>query len=727
MRTRLSLFIFSFLILTFFPAISFSSSINLEIIAVTDSKPGEVELTFVSKISNKRSYQITAKPKSGVGLTFSKTYKKRAAGYITHKISPLSSGVDYIFTITATTTKNKLIKSAPYNYLVSSTVPSTPLITKVEATDADEAVVFFTAPKDDGGTPIYYYTVTSNPGAISVIAPIQGSGSVTVTGLTKATTYTFTLTAHNINGSSRAATSPAPITTLAEKIVRTSPTSTSSTTNASTLAAPAFTLSSSSQSVAVGIAITTVTNISTGGVIASYAISPAAPTGLAFSTITGELSGSPTIMASATTYTITATNASGSATQTFAFTVTIGAANKAMITTQPSGAVNAIAFTTQPVIRITDLSENTITTSSSNVVASIASGTGTLTGTTTVAAVNGVATFTNLVITGTAGTFTLTFTPTSLTAATSSSLTLSAGAANRAAITRASVGTSYGVAFTTQPQITIQDASGNTITSSSAAVVTATVSAGGTLVGTATATASSGVATFINLGIKGISGTTYTITYTASGLTSATQSVIPTALTIGAAGQGGGRIFYVAASEAGFSCGPTLSETCYYLEAAPTTGTNNWTDAVYWWSGNNTTLIGVTAQRTAVGTGYANTLAIVTQVDGGNSTEKAGTISRAYGGPNSLTDWYLPSKDELNQMCKWQRGITGTSLTTLTTQCTGGTRNTGSNALGFSDNIYRSSSEFDENFAWYQLFATGGNQGSSFKSAFYRVRPIRAF
>ena len=323
MRTRLSFLAICSLLVSLLTTTTPANSLtaNLEVIAVTDSKPGEVELTFVSKVSNKRSYQITAKPKSGVGLTFSKTYKKRAPGYITHKISPLTSEVDYIFTITATTTKNKLIKSAPYNYLVSSTVPSTPLITKVEATDADEAVVFFTAPKDDGGTPIYYYTATSNPGAISVIAPIQGSGSVTVTGLTKATTYTFTLTAHNINGSSRAATSPAPITTLAEKIVRSSP---ASTTNAPTLASPAFTLSSSSQSVIVNYAITTVTNTSTGGAISSYAISPAAPAGLTFSTTTGQLSGTPTSTQSATNYTITATNAAGSATQTFTLTVTVG-------------------------------------------------------------------------------------------------------------------------------------------------------------------------------------------------------------------------------------------------------------------------------------------------------------------------------------------------------------------------------------------------------------------
>jgi hypothetical protein len=209
-----------------------------------------------------------------------------------------------------------------------------------------------------------------------------------------------------------------------------------------------------------------------------------------------------------------------SATATFTFQV--GSATKAMMTTQPSGAVNGSAFTTQPVVRVTDSGDNTVTLFTGNVVASIASGSGTLSGTTTVAAVDGVATFTNLVITGTAGNFTLTFTPASLTAVTSSSFALAAGAATKVAITRASVGTTDNVAFTTQPQITIQDSSGNTVLSS--AVVTATISAD-SLIGTTTATASSGVATFTGLGIDGTSGTTYTITYTVSGLTVATATV----------------------------------------------------------------------------------------------------------------------------------------------------------------------------------------------------------
>ena len=246
--------------------------------------------------------------------------------------------------------------------------------------------------------------------------------------------------------------------------------------------------------------------------------------------------------------------------------------------------------------------------------------------------------------------YTITATNASGSATQTFTLTVTVGAALKVAVTQASVGTSPGIAFTTQPQITIQDLGGNTITSSTA-VVTATVSTGGTLVGTATATASSGVATFTNLGIRGFGGTAYTITYTAAGLTTATQSVTPSALIVGNTGPGGGKIFYVAATSAGFTCGPTLNEKCYYLEAASTTVTTNpWTDNSYQWSGATSVEIGATARGTAIGTGYANTLAIIGQSGGGNTAERAGTISRAYRGPNNLSDWYLPSQDALREM-----------------------------------------------------------------------------
>jgi hypothetical protein len=104
---------------------------------------------------------------------------------------------------------------------------------------------------------------------------------------------------------------------LAQKIVRSS---TSSTTSAPTLAAPAFTLSNAAETRTVNTAATGFTTTSTGGAIASFAIN-ATPAGMSFNTTTGALTGTPNTVAAATNYTITATNASGSATQTFRLTV----------------------------------------------------------------------------------------------------------------------------------------------------------------------------------------------------------------------------------------------------------------------------------------------------------------------------------------------------------------------------------------------------------------------
>ena len=87
------------------------------------------------------------------------------------------------------------------------------------------------------------------------------------------------------------------------------------------LAAPAFTLSSSTETRTVDTAASGFTINSTGGAIASFAIN-ATPAGMSFNTTTGALTGTPNTVAAATDYTITATNASGNATRTFTLTVT---------------------------------------------------------------------------------------------------------------------------------------------------------------------------------------------------------------------------------------------------------------------------------------------------------------------------------------------------------------------------------------------------------------------
>ena len=541
------------------------------------------------------------------------------------------------------------------------------------------------------------------------------TGALTGTPTSVAGATAYTVTATNASGST---------------------TATFTLTVTAALAAPAFTLSASSENRTVNTAATGFTINSTGGAIASFAIS-ATPAGMSFSTSTGALTGTPTSVAGATAYTVTATNAAGSATQTFTLTVA-AAATAAAITTQPTGAASGSTLATQPVIRIVDANGNTVTSSSVSVVASIASGSGTLSGTTTVTASSGIATFTNLVITGTAGNFTLTFTPTSLTPVTSSSLAIAAGVATAAAITTQPTGAASGSTLATQPVIRIVDANGNTVTSPSVSVVASIASGTGTLSGTTTVTASSGIATFTNLVITATAGnftltftptsltpvtssslsittttisvpaiagvtapvtgatpvstttagtgytgaviwsgspatfasaTTYTATitltpttgytltgvtanfFTVAGATSVTNSVDAGVITavfymVGATGPGGGQVFYVAATP--FNCGPTLTASCTYLEAAP-----DEVDGIYIWASDIAEIPTGTAIGTAIGTGYKNTLAMIGLGDG----NYAGQISRAYRSPNNnLSDWFLPSKDEIYQMCLVKRG-----------------------------------------------------------------------
>ena len=63
-----------------------------------------------------------------------------------------------------------------------------------------------------------------------------------------------------------------------------------------------------------GTLMTSLTPTSSGGVVASYSILPSLPPGLTFSTTTGVFSGTPLVPFVLTTYTVTATNTTGSAT-----------------------------------------------------------------------------------------------------------------------------------------------------------------------------------------------------------------------------------------------------------------------------------------------------------------------------------------------------------------------------------------------------------------------------
>jgi hypothetical protein len=172
--------------------------------------------------------------------------------------------------------------------------PAFTLSSSTETRTVNTAATGFTINSTGGA--IASFAISATPPGMSFNTT---TGSLTGTPNTVATATNYTITATNASGNA-----------------------TRTFTLTVTVAAPAFTLSSSSESKTVNTAITGYTITSTGGTIASYAISPAAPAGLTFNTTTGLLTGTPTEVAAATAYTITATNATSSTTQTFTLTVT---------------------------------------------------------------------------------------------------------------------------------------------------------------------------------------------------------------------------------------------------------------------------------------------------------------------------------------------------------------------------------------------------------------------
>jgi len=126
--------------------------------------------------------------------------------------------------------------------------------------------------------------------------------------------------------------------------------------SASAETAPVFTLSTNIESVAQCASLVGYTMISTGGAVTSYAISPAAPKGLTFSTATGLLSGKPEVVAASSVYSITGTNSAGSLTKFFTLTVTAPTATGIYPTCQKVTGTVGVALT--PTTRYSDVGIN---------------------------------------------------------------------------------------------------------------------------------------------------------------------------------------------------------------------------------------------------------------------------------------------------------------------------------------------------------------------------------
>lgn len=143
------------------------------------------------------------------------------------------------------------------------------------------------------------------------------------------------------------------------------------------------------------------------------------------------------------------------------------------------------------------------------------------------------------------------------------------------------------------------------------------------------------------------------LTASATGLTSATTTPVLTitaALAIGDS-YGGGKVAYIFVNgDTGYVAGET-----HGLIAA----TEDQSTGIIWAiAGKQEIAVPGGATATAIGTGKANTDAIIAQ-NGAVSTYAAG-LARAYNG-GGYSDWYLPGKDELNKLYL-NRSAVGTLL-----------------------------------------------------------------
>jgi hypothetical protein len=158
--------------------------------------------------------------------------------------------------------------------------------------------------------------------------------------------------------------------------------------------------------------------------------------------------------------------------------------------------------------------------------------------------------------------------------------------------------------------------------------------------------------------------------------------------TVGGEGLAGGIVFYDKGE---------FSDGWRYLEAAP----NDQSGGIQWYNGNN---IDITT-GTAVGTGKANTEAIIAAQGSGNY---AATLCKNLS-INGFSDWFLPSMDELDLMFKNLKKA---------------------NLGGFGEGWLWSSSQtnngFSFDYAWGQGFSDG-SQHNYTKNYKYSVRAVRAF
>ncbi|QSQ25269.1 hypothetical protein JY651_10210 [Pyxidicoccus parkwayensis] len=226
-------------------------------------------------------------------------------------------------------------------------------------------------------------------------------------------------------------------------------------------------------------------------------------------------------------YTLAASSPGLTGATSASFDILHGAPVKLAFLAQPGTATAGAALNPAVKVVVQDVNGDTASTSVFDVTVALGANAagGSLSGTRTVTTVDGVATFASLSLDKAGTGYTLVASATNLTSATSSAFDVTHGGAARLSFRAQPSNAAAGVSFSPAVEVSVLDASGNIVTSSSAAITLALGNNPGsaTLSGTLTVNAAAGVATFAGLSLDK-AGSGYTLAASAQGLTGATSA-----------------------------------------------------------------------------------------------------------------------------------------------------------------------------------------------------------
>ena len=169
------------------------------------------------------------------------------------------------------------------------------------------------------------YTLPETPlsGSVTLTFTPSAGGASTVWNMTDATDVTFSYVVGtnptsivNVTSGSALAFTTYNVS-VSYQDAFSNPLATDTNTNIQTLAPPAISFTEDDYNGVINVLLTNIATQNSGGVVASYTISPSLPNGLSFNTSTGNISGTSTVSLLETTFTVTATNAAGSDSETF--------------------------------------------------------------------------------------------------------------------------------------------------------------------------------------------------------------------------------------------------------------------------------------------------------------------------------------------------------------------------------------------------------------------------